>query len=121
MSMRWLPLALALTAKDCASIKPPVEPGSTEEMFTVRFSEDQQSCTVECDAHRPGTNVTFLNCVAFPDIAISLERALPTNCTHTIVEAPDKAPGTTDPEMSVVSCADFFVYSGWDRGQKRVL
>lgn len=21
----------------------------------------------------------------------------------------------------VVSCADFFVYSGWDRGQKRVL
>merc|ERR1712096_8749 len=92
-------------------------------MFFTRFSDEYKSCTVECDPR--GKTGPILGCAGFSDWIIGgMGNAglMPNGlCQKTVLEAPDKAPDTTDPETYVTSCPDFFYYMGWDRGQKRTL
>jgi len=76
------------------------------------------NCVVECPADQPG-----LVCISFGDgVNMIMEKAgLKNDCVDNTIEAPDEAPGTTDPEMVTVTCSEWFMYIGWDRDVNRTL
>jgi len=111
-----------LTAEDCKSIHIPTDESSKLPLFTVRY--DTNLCIVECDVNPAGSNTPVLGCTAFSDSvnAIMTKAGLmPATCYNTMFEAPDKEPGSTDPEIILAHCPDFMLYLGWDRNMTRTL
>lgn len=117
--------ALGLTDADCKSIKVPQDPDSGLPDFTVRHNPEEETCTAECDMKPAGSSKVVVPCVVFVDSATSIMTKAglwsDETCQSTSVEAPDKAPGTTDVELVVSSCPDWFLYAGWDRSMNRTM